>query len=103
MVLRITRDGDPSTRATLRLEGRIEGASTALLERECAHLRDVFGALAVDLSGVIVVDRSGVDVLKRLHLAGVEIRECSDLIASILEGEGIPVHRGATGTEDVGV
>ena len=96
MTLRITRDDDRAPAVTLRLEGRLVGASAALLARECSILR---GAVAVDLAGVVVVDRFAVEVLKRLHRSGVAIRGCSDLIASILEVEGVRVERddGATG------
>ena len=102
MVLRIKREDAMASRVTLALEGRLEGASSALLERECSHLLEAFGAVAVDLSGVCIVDKAGVAALRRLHLAGVEIRECSDLIASILEGEGIPAHRNGIDADGAG-
>jgi len=91
MVLRITRYDTPTPAATLRLEGRLVEASAALLEHECSVLRDSLGSVAIDLSGVAVVDRLGVEALQRLHRTGVAIRGCSDLIASILQAEGIRV------------
>jgi anti-anti-sigma regulatory factor len=47
----------------------------------------------LDLSGVRFVDSAGIEMLARLSDAGIEIRNCPDSVASVLEGEGIPVAR----------
>ena len=90
MVLRITRDEKPP-HVTLRLEGRLIGAWSQLLERECASLLGTIETLTVDLSGVGLIDSSAVAVLGRLQRSGVAITGCSDVVASILESEGIPI------------
>ena len=102
-MLRITRHDESDTRVTLRLEGRLINAWAELLERECSALIGSVAAVSVDLSGVGFVDRSGVKALQRLHRAGVSIRGCSDLIATILESEGIPIGRTATDTDGSGI
>jgi len=89
MVLRITLEEGSRPRATLRLEGSVSGAWTALLERECTGLLRAWGALCLDLAGVVFVDQAGIDVLGRLSRAGVEIRGCSATVAGVLEGEGV--------------
>lgn len=92
-MLRITRDRPSAARAYLRLEGRLVGSWATIVELECSALLRGVATVGVDLSGVDVLDRSGVEALERLHRLGVEIRGCSDLVASILEGEGIPAAR----------
>jgi anti-anti-sigma regulatory factor len=101
MTLRITRrDGAPS-RATLRLEGRLVAAWAPFVERECATLLRSQMQVDLDLSGVRFVDGVGVETLARLSGEGIEIRGCTVAVASVLEGEGIPVTRDADGTDDV--
>jgi anti-anti-sigma regulatory factor len=92
-MLRITRHDTPGQHLALRLEGRLVAQWAELLERECATLLESSDALVVDLCGVVVLDRTGVAALGRLHHAGVAIRGCSDILAGILESEGIPVQR----------
>ena len=101
-MLRITRHDQSAARVTLRLEGRLVNAWAELLERECSALIGSVAAVGVELSGVGFVDRSGVKTLRRLHRAGVSIRGCSDLLATILESEGIPIGRTATDTHGGG-
>jgi anti-anti-sigma regulatory factor len=84
MLLRITR--------VLKLEGVLAKHHVGLLERECGKHRNVSG-LVLDLSGVPLVDRSGIEALCRLHAGGVLIRGCSDVVACILEAEGVEVDR----------
>jgi anti-anti-sigma regulatory factor len=98
MVLRITRDEKSAVRATLRLEGRLEGASASLLVGECLALLDRDGAVDVDLSDVVIIDNSGVDALRRLRRSRVTISGCSELVASILEDAGIDVLRNESST-----
>jgi len=90
-VLRITRQDESGARVTLRLQGRLIGAWAELLERECLPLVGPDAAVGVELSGVAVIDRAGVAALRRLHRVGVSIHGCSELIATILLGEGIPI------------
>jgi len=92
-MLRITRHDRSSSRVTLRLEGWLVAAWTAVLEHECSDLRASGLGVDIDLSGVGVVDRAGLTLLERLQRQGVEISGGSDIIASILENEGIPVRR----------
>jgi hypothetical protein len=47
--------------------------------------------LSLDLSGVTFVDRAGVQTLRRLSRKGVGIVCGPGPVASVLEGEGIPV------------
>ena len=101
-MLRITRNDVPASFTTLGLEGRLVDPWATLLERECAHLLDDGRAVAIDLSGVALVDRRGVEALGRLHRAGVALRGCSDLLASILAEEDIVLDRSAAGTESGG-
>ena len=95
MVLRITRDNGSAALVTVKLEGRLEAAFTSLLVGECLALLDRDGAIDIDLSGIVMIDSAGVDALWRLSRAGATIRECSELVASILEDAGIDVERGA--------
>jgi len=100
VTLRITLEDGSWFRATLRLEGSIVAEWAALLEHECSgHLR-ACGTVSLDLTGVTFVDRAGVKALERLSRAGVEIRCHPGPVASVLEGEGIPVTQDADGIDD---
>ncbi|HEV8121206.1 MAG TPA: hypothetical protein VGQ67_09450 [Candidatus Polarisedimenticolia bacterium] len=100
MVLRITRREPSPERATLRVEGRLVAEWAALLERECSVLHRAGRALTVDVTRVGFVDRAGVEALARLSREGVEIRCRPGLVASVLEGELIPVTRDPEGEDD---
>jgi anti-anti-sigma regulatory factor len=89
MVLRITHVEPRAHGVTLKLEGRLVDLWAALLEAECTAAFASSGSVTLDLSGVTVIDRAGIGALSRLDRAGVAIRGCSDLIASILSAEGI--------------
>ena len=91
MTLRITRVDGSTSRVTLRLEGRVAAQWAALLERECSDLLRSRDAVSLELAGVSFVDRAGVRALERLSRTGVEIRCRPGAVASVLEGEGIPV------------
>jgi hypothetical protein len=93
MVLRITRRNPLPERATLRLEGRLVAEWAALLERECAALLRAGRAVTVDMTGVLFVDRAGIEALARLSRNGVEILCRPGPVASVLDGELIPVTR----------
>ena len=103
-MLRITREDESQSRATLRLEGTIAGEWTWLLERECALLLETHGVVSLDLAEVSYVDRGGIEILERLGRAGVEIWCRWEPVASVLEGEGVHVKRnfGATGRDGGG-
>lgn len=102
-MLRISRHDDSASRVTLKLEGRLVAKWAAVLERECSTLLESGAAVELDLSGVVVLDRAGVAALERLHRAGIEVRGCSDIIASVLESEGVPVRRNGCGPNEPGV
>jgi anti-anti-sigma regulatory factor len=91
VTLRITRRKTPRSRATLVLEGKVAAEWAALLERECSGLLRSRPVLSLDLSGVTFVDRAGVRTLQRLSRKGVGIVCGPGPVASVLEGEGIPV------------
>jgi ABC-type transporter Mla MlaB component len=100
VTLRITRVTGSRSRAKLKLEGSVAAEWAALLQRECSDLLRSWGAVSLDLADVSFVDRAGVEALERLSRAGVEIRCRSGPVASVLEGEGIPVTRDADGVND---
>ena len=91
MTLRITRRKTPRSRATLVLEGKVAAECAALLERECSGLLRSHPSLSLDLSGVDFVDRAGLQALRRLSRRGVAIVCGPGPVASVIEGEGIPV------------
>jgi len=91
MTFRITREEGSRSRATLKLEGRVVGEWSALLERECSDLLRSSVLVRLDLAGVGFVDRAGVEAFDRLSRAGVEIRCPSGPVASVLLGEGVRV------------
>jgi anti-anti-sigma regulatory factor len=91
VTLRITRTRASRSRVTLVLEGKVAAEWAALLERECSGLLRSRPAVSLDLAGVAFVDRAGVRTLRRLSRKGVEIVCRSGPVASVLEGEGIPV------------
>ena len=91
MTLRITRRKASSLRAILVLEGKVAAEWAALLERECSGLLRSPLPVRLDLAGVTFVDRSGIRTLRRLSRKGVEIVCPPGAVASVLEGEGIPV------------
>lgn len=91
MVLRITRERSSPERATLRLEGRLDAEWATVLERECSALHRAGRAVSLDMARVGFVDGAGIEALTRLSRQGVEIRCLPGLVASVLEGELIPV------------
>ena len=93
-MLRITRDKKERGTVTLKLEGRLTQDIVDLLVQECSALHGRSRPVILNLSGVAIVDRAGVEALRRLRSMGCAIRGCSDLVASILEAEGILVDRG---------
>jgi hypothetical protein len=101
-MLRITREDESRSRATLRLEGTIAGEWTWLLERECSVLLATHSVVSLDLADVSYVDRGGIEILDRLSRVGVEIWCRWEPVASVLEGEGVVVRRnfGSAGGED---
>ena len=100
MTLRITREEGTGAQAPLRLEGRVVAEWAALLERECCGLLRARNTVSLDLTGVNFVDRVGVETLARLNRAGVEIRCRPGPVASVLEGEGVRITRGAADVDD---
>lgn len=95
MTLRITRKEGSGSRATLELQGRIAAEWAALLERECSDLLRSGSGVSVELAEVTFVDRAGIQALQRLGRRGVVILCRPGAVASVLEGEGIPITRDA--------
>jgi anti-anti-sigma regulatory factor len=91
VTLRITRRKTPRSRATLVLEGKVAAEWADLLERECSGLLRSHLAVSLELAGVDFVDRAGLQALRRLSRKGVGIVCAPGPVASVLEGEGIPV------------
>lgn len=83
-MLRITRTERPEE-ASLRVEGRIVGDDSAILDRECRSLLASGSTLRLDLSGVRFVDRAGVAVLRALRREGFGIEGCSPLLQEVLD------------------
>lgn len=90
-MLRITQEDGSDSGTILRLEGRIVAEGGVLLEHECHEVLRVLDEICLDLAGVTFIDRAGVEALRRLSRAGVEILCASGPVASVLEGEGVPV------------
>jgi anti-anti-sigma regulatory factor len=91
VTLRITRGEGSRSRATLKLEGRIAAEWAGLLERECGGLLRSRITVSLDLAGVTFVDQAGVHAIERLSRRGVVIRCRPGAVASVLEGEGVPI------------
>ncbi|HEX4824142.1 MAG TPA: STAS domain-containing protein [Candidatus Polarisedimenticolaceae bacterium] len=89
MLLRISRDPNPSPGVRLKAEGRLIASFAALVEDEGRAALAAADTVVLDLSGVSVVDRAGLEALSRLDRAGVTITGCSEIVASILAAEGI--------------
>ena len=89
-MLRIQRDDVDEHRVVLILEGRIAGAWADLLERECEELIEGGRRVELDLSEVVYIARAGLEALRRLGEAGVQVTDCSPLLAVMLAQEGIP-------------
>jgi anti-anti-sigma regulatory factor len=82
-----------SHRVVLIVEGRIIGEWSDVLEDECLKLIRSGMRVALDLSGVDFISRRGIEALDRLVRIGTVIRNCSPLIADLLEQEGIAITR----------
>lgn len=85
-MLRITRNDTPRVR-TLRLEGRLEGAWSTLLEK-CLR-KSLTGrrtkALCVDLSQVSFIDVAGRSVIAAMHRQGVEFTADDALTRAMID------------------
>lgn len=89
-MLRITEIANSPTGAGLRVEGRIVGDGSTLLEHECAIRLDAGVPLLLDLGGVRYVDTPSIRVLRALQRRGLEFSNCSPLLADILhDAEGL--------------
>ena len=88
-MLHFVRNDLEARRVILTLQGHIFGEWAGVLERECVELMRLGRVVLLDLSGVGFLGRSGVEALDRLVRAGVEIIDCSPLIADVLAQEGI--------------
>ena len=92
-MLRMLREKQGSRRVVLIVEGRIVGEWADVLEDECLRLIRSGFSVALDLSDVVFISRRGVQALDRLVRIGTQIRNCSPLIADLLEQEGITIIR----------
>jgi len=100
VTLRITLEEESGSRAQFRLEGRLVAEWAALLERECVDVLRSQRRVRLDVADVNFVDRAGLEVITRLSRAGVEICCRAGPVASVLEGEGVPVTREADGVDE---
>ena len=96
MTLRITREAGWRSPAVLRLEGSIAAEWAELLEHVCSHFlrvtrEDLRKGVILNLTAVNFVDRAGIGVLQRLAQKGAVIVCPAGPVASVLEGEGIPL------------
>lgn len=88
-MLRIERHEDGSTRVTLKIEGSIVAEWVEVLEHECVELLRAGRVVHLDLAGVTFIGWAGLKLLARLVRMGVEVGDCTPLIAEVLEQEGI--------------
>lgn len=86
-MLKITRSDLDSTRTTLRLEGRVTGASLSELERAYTECQQEGRHLVLDLAGVSFVDRVGVAALHGLSRNGIVFTGCSPFVSELLKEE----------------
>ena len=92
-MLRMLREEQGPRRVVLIVEGRIVGEWADVLEDECLKLIRSGLSVTLDLAGVDFIARRGIAALDRLVRIGVQIRDCSPLIADLLEQEGIRITR----------
>ena len=86
-MFRITRNDRPEA-TFLKVEGRIVGDDSALLERECRSLLAGGFPLRLDLSEVRFVDLAGVAMLRALRRDGLGIDGWTPLVREVLDADG---------------
>lgn len=86
-MLRITQVSDESSGVRLKLEGRIMAEWVPLLTEECLRILKEKKSLCLDFSDVTFVDDRGVEMLKAMTSQGIELMNCSPLVASLLQDE----------------
>lgn len=85
-MLRITDMNGAGGGRTLKIEGRIDAAQIEELSRAVAAVLTA-APLVLDMSGVTYVDRPGVDLLHVLRGRGVQLRNCSPFIETLISTE----------------
>ncbi len=85
-MLRITETSEDEKTVTLKLDGKMVGASASDLEELCLHHRDKRGKTVVlDFSGVAFIDNYGLKVLKKIKDSRVSIVNYSLFIETLLD------------------
>lgn len=79
--LRLTLMAESRTAVTLKVEGRVLGGSSSVLEAECLYHLASGRRVLLDFAGVMCVDSRGVAVLRGLKARNVELINCWSLIA----------------------
>lgn len=70
---------------TLRLEGRLAGASIDELERSCERLLARDARIVVDVASVSFVDRTAIPRLRALRARGVRFRNGNGFVTEQLK------------------
>jgi anti-anti-sigma factor len=85
-MLRITETSKDENTVTLKLDGKMVGASVSDLEELCLHHRDEKGKTVVlDFSGVAFIDNYGLKVLKKIKDNRILIVNYSLFIETLLD------------------
>lgn len=85
-MFRITETSEDEKTVTLKLDGKMTGASASDLEELCLHHRDKRGKTVVlDLSGVAFIDNYGLKVLKKIKDNRILIVNYSLFIEALLD------------------
>ncbi len=84
-MFRITEILQDDGTVSLKMDGRVVGASVSELERSCLHWRREKNKLVVlDFGGVSFIDRNAVRMLEVIKDERVKIINCSPFIRSLL-------------------
>ena len=87
-MLRITdMNGNENRGHSLKVEGRIDVEQVEELLRAVSPAMSGTAMVSLDMSGVTFVDRAGVELLHGLRRRGVELRNCSTFIETLVNGE----------------
>lgn len=82
-MLRITEMDRQGGSRMLKVEGRIDGRQLEELARAVTAALEA-APVALEMSGVTYVDRSGVELLHVLRDRGVELRNCSAFVETLV-------------------
>ena len=76
-----------TTKATLKLEGRLIGPWVEALRDTCEGCLQDGRRMKLDCADVSYADRGGVSLLMKLQARGVELMHCSPFLAEELKAE----------------